>query len=91
MLSKMYDRLSTEYIAELGLQCFSATGDGMHLEAIGRPSAPHDPFMTFRADEQGGMQVLLHGLNGDVAFPLAELKRAIAIAEQEVHPESFFD
>lgn len=87
----MYDRLSTEFIAELKLQRFSATGDGMHLEVIGRPSAPHEPLITFRADEQDGLQLVLHGLKDDVAFPLAELKRAIAIAEKEVHPESFYD
>ena len=40
-----------EYLSELVLQRFSANGDGMHVEAIGRPSAALIPFMTFRADE----------------------------------------
>lgn len=55
----------------------------MHLEVIGRPSAPHEPLITFRADEQDGLQLVLHRLKDDVAFPLAELKRAIAIAEKK--------
>ena len=63
----------------------------MHLEVIGRPSAPHEPLITFRSDEQDGLQVVMHSAGSDVAFPLAELKRAIAIAEKEVHPESFYD
>ncbi|RZI56926.1 MAG: hypothetical protein EOP37_22320 [Rubrivivax sp.] len=79
-----------EWIPVLHLQRFSAVEDGMHVEATGRPSAPATPIMTFRADELLGMQVVLHGQE-DVAFPLSELKRAIALAEAEVHPESFYD
>lgn len=79
-----------EYVAVLRLQCFSAVGDGMHVEATGRPSNPSLPLVTFRADENLGMQVVLHG-DTDVAFPLSELKRAIALADVEVHPESFYD
>jgi len=79
-----------EFVPTLRLQKFSAAGDGMHLEATGRPSNPTAPFITFRADEQLGMQVELYGIDY-VSFPLAELKRAIALAEAEVHPESFYD
>ena len=79
-----------EWIPTLHLQKFSAAEDGMHVEATGRPRAPAAPIMTFRADDLLGMQVVLHGQD-DVAFPLSELKRAIALAEVEVHPESFYD
>ncbi len=62
----------------------------MQVEVTGRPSQPSVTFVTFRADEHCGLQVVLHG-ETDVAFPLSELKRAIALAEAEVHPESFSD
>jgi len=79
-----------EYVDILGLRCFSAVGDGMHVEVTGRPSDPSLPLLTFRADDILGLQVVLHG-ETDVAFPLSELKRAIALADAEVHPESFYD
>ncbi len=71
------------------LQRFSATEDGMHVELVESKDNPQ-PLMTFREDEARGMQVLLHTQNRDLAFPLAELERAIAFAKLEVHKESFF-
>lgn len=81
---------NAEYLAAIELQCTSAVGDGMHVEITGQPSRPHEPLVTFRADEQLGMLVVLHG-DTDLALPLSELKRAIAFPEAEVHPESFYD
>lgn len=72
------------------LQCFSATEDGMHVELVESKDNP-SPLITFREDESLGMQVLLHLHDRDLAFPLAELERAIAFAKQEVHKESFYD
>jgi hypothetical protein len=76
-------------IHQLRLTRFSAVGDGMHIELAGENGA--DPFVTFREDEQLGLQAVVHLIDRDVVFPLAELKRAIAIAEDEVHTESFYD
>lgn len=77
-------------MAVLQVQCFSAVGDAMHVEVVDRPSNSSLMLVTFRADEDLGMQVVLHG-DADVAFPLSGLKRAIALADAEVHPESFYD
>lgn len=82
--------LDLDYVPVLQFQCFSAVGDGMHLEVRGRPNGSALPLMTFRADETLGMQVVIHGAT-DVAFPLGELKRAISLAEAEGHSESFYD
>ena len=81
-----------EILPNLRLSCFSAVGDGMHVE-VSRPDGllPPDPLMTFREDEQLGMQVVLHGSDHDVVFSLAELQRAIAFAASEVHRESFYE
>ena len=76
-------------IDQVRLTQFSAVGDGMHIEVAGSDSA--DPFLTFRADEQLGLQAVIHLTDRDVVIPLAELKRAIAVAEDEVHTESFYD
>ncbi len=72
------------------LQYFSATEDGMHVELVQSMDNP-EPLITFREDESLGMQVLLHLHGRDLAFPLSELERAIAVAKQEVHKESFYD
>jgi hypothetical protein len=61
----------------------------MHIE-IASPGAA-DAMLTFREDEQLGFQVVVHLAEKDVAFPLSELKRAITVAETEVHTESFYD
>lgn len=83
---KVLDKLAIAY--------FSAVGDGMHVELC-PPGAsarvPEQPFMTFREDEELGKQVVIHCQAGDLAFPLEELKRAIAIVDLEVHKESFYD
>ena len=79
-------------LPELRLSLFSAVGDGMHVE-VSAPAgtrAPPGPFLTFREDETLGKQVVLHTSGGDVAFPLSELSRAIALAEAEVRKESFY-
>ncbi len=82
-------------IYQLELTMFSAVGDGMHVEVSGNVGGPQgrvpDPFITFREDEELGKQVVIHCTTGDLAFPLEELKRAIAVAESEVHRESFYD
>jgi hypothetical protein len=80
-----------QVLAALELSRFSAAGDGMHVEVAAPDPNAAGPFLSFREDEVLGMQVLLHLPNGDLAFPLAELKRAIAFAEAEVHRESFYD
>ena len=46
--------------------------------------------LSFRSEDGGGIQVVLHLDETDVAFPLEELKRAIEAAEEEVHPESYY-
>lgn len=81
-----------EVLSKLLLSRFSATGDGMHVE-ISRPSgeAFSGPLITFREDEELGLQVVLHGHTHDVVFPLSELQRAIEFAIAEVHKESFYD
>ncbi|TDP06509.1 hypothetical protein DFR39_109190 [Roseateles asaccharophilus] len=81
-----------EMLPNLRLSCFSAVGDGMHVE-VSRPDGmpSPDPLMTFREDEELGMQVVLHGSDHDVVLSLAELKRAIAFAASEVHRESFYE
>ena len=81
----------TTFLPTLALVRFSAHDDGMHVEAGGGQTQEHQPLITFRADETLGFQVVLHRAEGDVSFPLDELKRAIEYAEQEVHPESFYD
>lgn len=83
------------FIASARLSLFSASDDGMHVEL-----APEDgttaaeqltgPVISFRGEENGVIHVLLHFPDQDVALPLSELKRAIALAEEEVHPESHF-
>jgi len=77
----------------LRLTRFSAVGDGMHLEVSAHASeSPRiDPILTFREDEQLGLQVVVHLDAGDVAFSLAELKSAIGAAEADVHRESSYD
>lgn len=49
-----------------------------------------DPVLSFRAESEGEIQVLLHLPSLDIVIPLSELKRAIAFAEEEVHPESHY-
>jgi hypothetical protein len=78
-------------LASLALSRFSAVGDGMHVEVTASGPNTVGSFLSFREDEVLGMQVLLHLPDGDLAFPLAELKRAIAFAEVEVHREPFYD
>jgi len=76
-------------LANIMLQRFSASEDGMHVELVESKESPQ-PLITFREDEALGMQVLLHTQDRDLAFPLAELERAIAFARMEVHKESFY-
>lgn len=71
------------------LQRFSAVADGMHFEVVVSKEKP-EPLISFREDEDHGMQVILHLNDGGIAFPLAELERAIAFAREEVHKESFY-
>lgn len=82
-------------IDQLTITLFSATGDGMHVEVSGKERGPEgrlsEPFITFREDEVLGKQVAIRCQTGDLAFPLEELKRAIAVAELEVHKESFYE
>jgi len=81
-----------ELLPNLRLSCFSAVGDGMHVEVSRPDGAPSpEPLMTFREGEELGMQVVLHGSDHDVVFSLAELQRAITFAASEVHRESFYD
>lgn len=74
---------------QVRLTKFSAVGDGMHIELASPISA--DPLLTFREDEQLGLQAVIHLADQDMVFPLAELKRALVMAELEVHRESFYD
>ena len=80
-------------LSRLRLTRFSAVGDGMHLEVSAHVSEPPrtDPILTFREDEQLGLQVVVHLEAGDIAFSLAELKSAIGAAEADVHRESSYD
>ena len=80
-------------LSKLRLTRYSAVGDGMHLEVSANPSeSPRgDPLLTFREDERLGLQVVVHLENGDVVFPLSELKSAISVAEADVHRESSYD
>ncbi len=71
------------------LSCFSAVGDGMHVELAAE--ADGGVLVSFREDEALGLQVVLHGRPQDVVLSLADLKRAISKAESEVHRESFYD
>jgi hypothetical protein len=77
-------------LESIKLQLFSATEDGMHVELV-ESKDDLQPLITFREDENLGMQVLLHLQDRDLAFPLIELERAIEFARQEVHKESFYD
>ena len=76
------------------LTCASVCGDGMHLELSASTEQHHlisgGPLLSFRAEEGGIIQVVLHLDEKDVTFPLEELKRAITAAEEEVHPESYY-
>jgi len=76
-------------LANIMLQCFSAGEDGMHVELVESKESPQ-PLISFREDDALGLQVLLHMHDRDLAFPLAELERAIAFAKMEVHKESFY-
>ena len=80
-------------LSKLRLTRFSAVGDGMHLEVSAHPGeTPRaDPILTFREDEQLGLQVVVHLENSDVAFSLSELKSAISAAEADVRRESSYD
>jgi hypothetical protein len=80
-------------LSRLSLTRFSAVGDGMHLEvsAPANEGNSAEPFLTFREDELLGLQVVVHLDGRDVAFPLSELKLAIATAESDVHRESSYD
>ena len=71
------------------LACFSAVGDGMHVELAAE--ADGEVLVSFREDESLGLQVVLHGRSRDVSLSLSDLKRAISLAESEVHRESFYD
>ena len=46
-------------LANIMLQRFSASEDGMHVELVKSKESPQ-PLITFREDEALGMQVLLH-------------------------------
>jgi hypothetical protein len=76
-------------LSEVRLVRFSAVGDGMHIELTEPGSS--GALLTFREDDQLGFQVVVHLVAKDVAFPLSELKRAIGLAEADVHTESFYD
>ncbi|WP_028103996.1 hypothetical protein [Pseudoduganella violaceinigra] len=76
-------------LANIMLQRFSASEDGMHVELLESKDSPQ-PLITFREDEALGMQVLLHIQDGDLAFALADLERAIEFAKLEVRKESFY-
>lgn len=84
-----------KYIERLCIDSFSAVGDGMHVEIALTDElnerSSDSPIVTFREDEERGMQVVIHRDEYDVIFPLEEMKRAIEIAEQEVHCESHYD
>lgn len=80
-------------LSGLSLVLHSASGDGMHLEAHAPAQVGNEPgpLFTFREDEQRGLQFVLHLPAKDITMPLSELKRAIALAEAEVHKESFYE
>jgi len=71
------------------LSCFSAVGDGMHVELA--VEADGEVLISFREDEVLGLQAIIHGRPQDVVVSLADLKRAISFAESEVHRESFYE
>ena len=81
-------------LGSVRLTCASVSGDGMHLEVSASTEEQRlisgRPFLTFRSEMEGNIQVVLHLGERDVAFPLDELKRAIAAAEEEVRPESYY-
>ena len=80
---------------KVSLAKFSATGDGMHIEIALKDESGNEikesPIITFREEENEGLQVVVHKEGNDIVFPLSELKRAISFAEQEVHSETFYD
>ena len=69
----------------------------MHVEvhAGGRdaeplPSGYHPVVATFRSEVEGEIRVAFDVVGATVEIPLEELERAIAIAREEVHAESFY-
>lgn len=84
-----------EVLEKIALATFSATGDGMHVEVTkadkNGKEIDNNPIITFREEDGVGLQVVIHGNQNDIIFPLSELKRAIDFAEKEVHCESFYD
>ena len=80
---------NTLVLDRVRLTSLAAVGDGTHIEIA--PPDRADPLLTFREDERLGLQAVIHLPDKDVVFPLADLKRAIAAAEREVHTESFYD
>lgn len=80
---------------QIALASFSAVNDGMHIEIVLTDGNGNEiqgsPIITFREDEELGLQVVIHREKYDVVFPLSELKRAILVAEEEVHREACYD
>ncbi len=76
-------------IKEPQFMLFSAVGDGMHLELRTEPLG--ESVMSFREDEVLGKQAVLHLASQDIVISLVDLKRAIELAEIEVHCEAFYD
>lgn len=84
-----------KHYENISIAKFSAVDDGFHIEIALKDKNGNEeefnPVITFRENENNEKQVVIHRDKFDIVFPLSELKRAIEIAEKEVHSESFYD
>lgn len=85
------------FYEEVDIVIASVSDDGMHVEAHagGRDAKPlpngfHPLIATFRSEEEGKIRVAIEVVGATVEVPLEELERAIAVAREEVHAESFY-
>jgi hypothetical protein len=94
----LFSNKSERTVENLYLQRFSCTEDGMHLELciansegkLDTNSKPY-PIVTIRADEGDQRKFVIYSSDGPISIPLSEIKKAISVAEEEVHSEEFYD
>ena len=90
-------RESTHFYSEVSLVIASVHEDGMHVEvhagdrdAEPLPNGFQPVVATFRSEVEGEIRVAFDVVGAIVEIPLSELERAIAVAREEVHAESFY-
>ena len=90
-------KYDARHIPRLYVQLASICGDGMNVELC---MGDHDgnlvdgdpyPIMWIRADDEDMKLLVVMTDAGAISMPLSEVERAIDIAKQEVHCESYYD